>query len=123
MNQLVRYCETHNLFKTAYKKVRKFKQVFSIRDKTPNTYYIHEGELSPLSTKIAKTLQTANMIQHGDFVITGPFKEKYVVKAANIARLYNLVDGVLMTRQIPKQVAHITPDIFKSLNLPLPKTY
>lgn len=123
MEALVAYCKEYELFKTAHKKLKKYHQTTTLEDKHINTFYIHRGKPVKIVTSIKNETETYDKAKNGDFVITGPLGEKYVVKSINMPLFYNLIDGILYTRQIHRTVAKITPDIFRKLQLPNPLSF
>jgi hypothetical protein len=120
MEKLVSYLNNNKLFVLASKQIIKYTRCYNHKDTKPKTYYIHQGDSIPITTSIGNTKETKNICHHGDFLITGPFGEKYVVKSSNIPNLFNLIDGILYTRPQPRQVAKITKTMFKKLEITIP---
>ncbi len=123
MDTLVSYCKSENLFKPAYKKIRKYRQVFSHDDEFANTFYIHDGKPIDIVTSINNEKETHAIARQGDYVITGPLHEKYVIRSVNLPTYYNLTDGFLHTRQVQRVVAKITKQMFTKLKLPIPLSF
>lgn len=105
-------------FKTALKKVIKYQRVSSIDDTTKKSFYIHTGEVTEVVTSINKQVETKNTCNPGDFVITGPKGEKYVIPPHKLPNNYNLLNNVLVTRQQPRLVVEVTKELLDAHNLP-----
>ena len=104
-------------FQTAFKKVFNYKRVPSINDTTKNTFYIHTGEPTEVVTLIDGEKETKNKCNPGDFVITGPKGEKYVIAPNKLPNNYNIIENVLVTRQQPRLVAYVSKKLLKALRL------
>ncbi len=114
------YLNNNELFQTATKKVIKYKQVSSHDDTSKNTFYIHTGEPIEIVTILDGEVETKNTCKNGDYVLTGLKGEKYVVVAKKIPNLYNLLEGLLITRQLPRKVVKITKLLLSKLKLQQP---
>lgn len=110
-------------FQHAYKKITHYKRVVSLDDTSKKTFYVHTGQPHQVVTSIKGEKETTNTCNPGDFVITGPKGEKYVIPPHKLPNSYNLIDNVLVTRQQPRLVAHISRKILKELRLPAAITF
>lgn len=115
METLIKHLERESLFFAAEKKLFKFKQVFDINDSKRLTFYVHEDEPTHVETILNDKLETINVCRRGDFVITGPMGEKYVVTPVKVIKLYNIVDGFMYTRKQHRIVAKVTAKIMRKL--------
>ena len=120
MDKLIDHLNAQEAFKIAVKKMKQYKQVLSASDPTPNTFYIHQGANARIITKLSNDKETHDVVRQGDYVITGPLREKYVVKSQNVLKVYNIIDGYLFTRQVQREVAHVPKSVFVQLGLPNP---
>jgi hypothetical protein len=116
-DKVVTFLNSNDLFQKATKKLIRYRRVNSHEDEGKNTFYIHTGEPIEIVTYIDGVKETTNTCQPGDYVITGPKGEKYVVLGKKIPALYNLIEEVLVTRLQPRKVAKITKGLLKKLNL------
>jgi hypothetical protein len=92
----------------------------SYDDKDKNTFYIHTGSPVEITTYVDNEKETKNVCQPGDYVITGPKGEKYVVMAKKVPNFYNLLEELLITRQQPRKVVKITKQLLKKLSIETP---
>ena len=92
---LIKHLHANKLFKPAFKKIKKYKPTTDLQDTAINTFYVHQGKRQSVTTSIGHEKETRAPVHQGDYVITGPLHEKYIVKSANLHKFYNLVDGYL----------------------------
>jgi hypothetical protein len=122
-NKLVTYLNKTKQFKTVYKRSLKYKRTFSHEDDTPMTYYIHFGKTIAIETEIDGVRETVNKCRSGDFILTGPLREKYVVLPKDIPKMYNIIDEKLCTRQFSRMVAKVPHSAFDALGMKDPITF
>jgi hypothetical protein len=115
--RLSQYLNANSLFVTATKKLIRYKRVSSYTDTGKLTFYIHTGEPVTITTYIDGDKETSNTCKAGDYVISGPKGEKYVVMAHKLPANYNLIEDVLITRLLPRNVAKITKQILKKVGI------
>lgn len=119
---LISHCTQHQLFRVAVKKLRRYRRTESHEAAPRNTYCIHQGPPVEIVTVIHGKEETRNEAQHGDYIITGPFHEQYVVRSAKVPDLYNMDDTVLITRTVKRTAVPVTKSLFNKLRLPNPLT-
>ena len=93
MDALISFLHANKRFQPAHKKTIKYKQVATFTDPTPKTFYIYQGKSVRITTLINGSEETSGIAKHGDYVITGPLREKYVVKSANVPKTYDMING------------------------------
>lgn len=103
-------------FKTAAKRQLKYKRVNSLDDASKKSFYVHtDDKTADVITVIDNKTEVKNVVAKGDAVITGTKGEKYVVRLSKFLDLYNVMDGVAMPRLLKRQVAEVTPQIWKKV--------
>jgi hypothetical protein len=121
IQQLIDYLNDNGLFKHTTKKQLKY-NFFDISDNNvddmpPMSY----GQLSSKQNVVTYTSdgeETKNQGNIGDFVMSGPSKEKYVIKQEKISKLYQgKIGEVLIPEQNPRYVAKITKELLSKFNL------
>jgi PGDYG protein len=101
-------------FRTATKVVRRYARVPTRQALTPNTYYIHAAQEGlKVDTMLDGKLETTNVCERGDVIICGPKGEQYVVRCNKVPDLFDLASGVLVSRAVQKQVAHVPKRLLK----------
>lgn len=85
----------------------------AINDMAPFTYLHNAVDGLPVETYTSDgRLETTNTAYSGDVIMSGPSKEKYVLKASKFNKMYTMVDtsGVVIPEQSPRMVTEYTGD-------------
>jgi hypothetical protein len=85
----------------------------AINDMPPFTYTHNSVDGLMVETYTSDgRLETTNTAYSGDVIMSGPTKEKYVLKASKFNKMYTMVDtaGVVIPEQSPRQVCEYTGD-------------
>lgn len=121
MDIIIDHLEKTKSFTIAHIKELKFKRVHTFfNDPIKNTYYIHcSDEPLDVVTSLNGVTETKSIVKRGDIVITGPYKERYVVACMKFFTWYDVIDEVAIKKTQSRSVAHVPSSVFKELGLPL----
>ena len=118
---LIDFLNQNDGFKQTKKKALKYQFVDLNTTQVEQMPAMSYGQLATqqqITTYTTDGKETSNTGNIGDIVMSGPSKEKYVVKKEKFPKLYQgQIGQEIVPDQSPRTVAKMTPEIFKSLNL------
>lgn len=106
------FMNMHLQFRPATKRPIKYRLVDSYTALKPRTYFIATKPFK-LVTIIHGKEETKKQVQTGDFVLCGPFDERYAISPHKLIGIYNIIDGVLTPRPKQVMVAKVTAAHFR----------
>lgn len=121
MDILVAHLNKEKLFRDAVKKRIQYKHIPFTPDSAPKrTFMIQTVSKTPIKviTTINEKKETHNYASRGDYIVTGPLREQYVIKPDKFFLLYNVRDQVAEPRCIIRKVAKFSKSIADKLKLP-----
>jgi hypothetical protein len=94
------------MFRQVVKKPIKYKFVESLDHLKPKTYTICQSQQT-ITTTLAGEKETTNTAYPGDFIMSGPDDERYVLTSTKLITNYNIQDTVLTPRAAPRMAVKI----------------
>lgn len=117
IENLLTYLLEHQGFQKTTKKPLRYSFFEGNIDNMPELSYKVLDEETRISTYTSDGLETKNTGIEGDIVISGPNKEKYVIKKSKFDKLYDgNIGGEIVPEQSARYVAHITKDLLNHFN-------
>ena len=121
IQNLIDFLNKNNGFKKTKKRALKY-NFFDLKkskvEKMPAMTYGQLSNQQEITTYTADGKETTNIGNENDIVMSGPSKEKYIIKKEKLTKLYqgNIGEEIIPNQDI-RFVAKMTPDIFDYFNL------